>query len=31
MNEDGTEGPVYDWRTVKGIVDAHNEAKAEAA
>ncbi|MDG1845373.1 MAG: cupin domain-containing protein [Acidimicrobiales bacterium] len=31
MNEDGTEGPVYDWRVVKSIVDAHNATKADAA
>jgi len=29
-NEDGTEGPAYTWREVKGLVDAHNAEKAEA-
>ena len=30
MNEDGSEGPVYDWRTVKAIRDAHEATKAAA-
>ncbi|MDG2304386.1 MAG: cupin domain-containing protein [Candidatus Binatia bacterium] len=28
LNEDGSEGPVYDWRSVKAIVDAHEASKA---
>lgn len=31
MNEDGSEGPVYDWRSVKAIVDAHEASKQNAA
>ena len=31
LNTDGSEGPVYDWRSVKAIVDAHEAAKKAAA
>ena len=29
-NEDGSEGPVYDWRSVMALRDAHNVAKSAA-
>lgn len=31
LNEDGSEGPVYDWRSVKAIAEAHEAAKAASA
>jgi quercetin dioxygenase-like cupin family protein len=30
LNEDGSEGPIYDWRSVKAIRDGHEAAKSEA-
>ena len=30
FNEDGSEGPVYDWRSVMAIRDAHEASKSEA-
>lgn len=30
MNEDGSEGQVYDWRSVKAIRDAHEASKVAA-
>jgi hypothetical protein len=29
LNIDGTDGPIYDWMTVKGIFDAHNASRSQ--